>query len=624
MKDFNLRDLLEFKPEEGVISLKENRMVLLQATALGYLKHDLIYTLGQEIAQGILYRFGYRCGVHDAKMVITNYGEEIKNINLGPIIYRWKGNGQVKVIKELRFGPNLCRYHVEGRWENSYEAEHYIQHFGMSEYPICWISTGYASGFSSIITGQELICLEKTCAGMGHKYCSWEMRTRENWGSSAIKDLYDLNFKFNFKNLQTMIAEQKSIDFHKKMTLSVLEGEGIHGIIKILSEILRSHVIIFDRFLNVIALCWHGSNDNIQIDILRQDLQDYLASYKKPIHFSSITKLSCWMENYEQQTWIVSPIIAGTNSWGYLLVKEEKNFSNINLFIIEHASTLCALEHLKKDSALEVELRLKGDLLDELFSNDELSKEEILSRAMKLGCDLKMLHQVFVIDLFSSSVNYNQNNPAGDVFEFIKAGIGDLIKRHLPDSLIAVKKNRIVVLMTHHTEKEKIHNTTSLIKLTRQWVASNLPNYSVNIVWGRLCLEFEDYRKSFQEAWKAASILRDLGRQGENVGFEDLGIYALLWESGNKEQLKDYALSILGHLVDYDREHNTNFLWTLELFLDNKCSLSETAKSTFLHINTLRYRIKRIEELTGIDLSSNEGRFQAQLSIKLLKLIGIT
>jgi len=151
-----------------------------------------------------------------------------------------------------------------------------------------------------------------------------------------------------------------------------------------------------------------------------------------------------------------------------------------------------------------------------------------------------------------------------------------------------------------------------------------LPNYSVNIVWGRLCLEFEDYRKSFQEAWKAASILRDLGRQGENVGFEDLGIYALLWESGNKEQLKDYALSILGHLVDYDREHNTNFLWTLELFLDNKCSLSETAKSAFLHINTLRYRIKRIEELTGIDLSSNEGRFQAQLSIKLLKLIGIT
>lgn len=161
MGDFNLRDLLEFRPEEGVISLKESRMVLLEATALSYLKHDLIYTLGQNIAQGILFRFGYRCGSYDAKMVASDYGGEIKHIGLGPAIYRWKGNGQVKVIKELRFGTNFNRYYAEGKWENCHEAEHYKKLYGLSEFPICWISTGYASGFTSVITGQEVICLEK-------------------------------------------------------------------------------------------------------------------------------------------------------------------------------------------------------------------------------------------------------------------------------------------------------------------------------------------------------------------------------------------------------------------------------------------------------------------------------
>jgi len=101
-----------------------------------------------------------------------------------------------------------------------------------------------------------------------------------------------------------------------------------------------------------------------------------------------------------------------------------------------------------------------------------------------------------------------------------------------------------------------------------------------------------------------------------------LGIYAILWESGNKQQLKEYALSMLSSLLAYDREHNTNLLWTLELFLENKCGYSETSKAAFLHINTLRYRLKRVEELTGLELARNEDRFQAQLSIRLLKILG--
>ena len=628
MRNFNLRELLEFKPEEGIISLKESRMVLLHVTALAHLKYELICSLGKDIAQGVLYRFGYRCGMHDAKMIAANYGKEMHFIDLGPIIYQWKGNGQVKIIKELRFGPDLSRYHVEGRWENSHEAEQFVQNYGQAGHPVCWISTGYASGFSSIFAGQEMICVEKTCAGMGHQNCIWEMRTSENWGNFVNKDLYNINFTPNFKNLQTMMAEQKSVDLNRKMTRLMLEGKGVQQIAESLSNIVDSQVVVFDCFLNIPAMRWIGISNHIQIDILRQNLQEYLSKHipekgnpQKQLETKTITRLSYWMENYEQQSWIIAPIMTGTKCWGYLLVKEESEFAELNLLAIEHASTLCALDYLKQESSLEVELRLKGDLLGELFSGEPELKQ-VQARAMKLGFDLNKPHQIYVVDIIKPVQPDPETGIDDELFEFIKADMNNLINRLSPGSLVALRKNRIVVVLNISKQDDQAENSALFPDLTRVWVQKNLTGYAANIVWGRLCTEFSDYRYSFDEAWKAADILKDLGKNNVTTSFADLGIYAILWESGNKQQLKEYALSMLSPLLLYDQEHNSNLLWTLELFLEHKCGFSETAKAAYLHINTLRYRLKRVEELTGLDLSRNEDRFQAQLSIRLLKILG--
>ena len=629
MRNFNLRELLEFKPEEGIISLKESRMVLLHVTALAHLKHELICSLGKDIAQGVLYRFGYRCGMHDAKMIAASYGKEMRYIDLGPIIYRWKGNGQVKIIKESRFGPNLSRYHVEGRWENSHEAEQFVQNYDRAGYPVCWISTGYASGFASVFAGQERICVEKTCAGMGHRFCIWEMRTSENWGNLANKDFYDINFKLNSKNLQTMLAEQNSVDLNRKMTSLMLEGKGVQEISETLSDIVGAQTVIFDSFLNIPAMCWTGITSHIQIDILRQKLQEYLSKRVpeigaplKQATFKTITRLPFWMENYERQSWIIAPVMTGAKCWGYLLVKEDGEFSELDLLTIEHACTLCALDYLKQESALEVELRLKGDLLGELFSGEEPEREQVQARAMKLGFDLKKPHQIYVLDLINPGQPGAKTGIDNEVFEFVKTDINKLINRFFPGSLVAIRKNRVVVVLNISEFIEESNNYATFSNWVRDWMQKNLTGYQANIVWGRVCLQFSDYRHSFEEAWKAADILKDLGKNNVATSFENLGIYAILWESGNKRQLNEYALSMLSPLLKYDREHNTNLLWTLELFLENKCGFSETARAAFLHINTLRYRLKRVEELTSFDLSRNEDRFQVQLSIRLLKILG--
>lgn len=277
MKSFNFQDLIEFKPEQGEISFEKSRVVLLQAIALVKLKQELIRSLGKDMARGVLTRFGYRCGYHDSKIVKSHYGDEIKFIGLGPIMYHWKGIGRVVIDSELQFGPNSGHYLLKGRWENNHEAEHYIKDYGISKYPVCWISTGYASGFASGFTGQDIICIEKNCLGKGDDNCSWEMRSVGSWGEMANDYVGDFKSEFNFKDLQTMLAEERSIDIHRRMTKLVLWGKGIEAIAQTLHEIVDSNVIIMDKFYNIIATGGSGSFSKDERFLIKNKCKTFIS-----------------------------------------------------------------------------------------------------------------------------------------------------------------------------------------------------------------------------------------------------------------------------------------------------------------------------------------------------------
>ena len=71
-------------------------------------------------------------------------------------------------------------------------------------------------------------------------------------------------------------------------------------------------------------------------------------------------------------------------------------------------------------------------------------------------------------------------------------------------------------------------------------------------------------------------------------------------------------------LADYDREHRTNYMDTLERYLDNLCNMAETARSTFLHYNTIKYRLKQIEEISGISALTGSDLCELLFSIRLV------
>jgi len=92
----------------------------------------------------------------------------------------------------------------------------------------------------------------------------------------------------------------------------------------------------------------------------------------------------------------------------------------------------------------------------------------------------------------------------------------------------------------------------------------------------------------------------------------------------DKRILKNFALKYLQPLIDYDEQYGSDLITTLEAYLKNDKKISRTADELFIHRNTVRYRIDRINDILGVDLEDGEMLFNIYFSLKALKVIDST
>ncbi|AYF75891.1 PucR family transcriptional regulator [Nocardia yunnanensis] len=124
-------------------------------------------------------------------------------------------------------------------------------------------------------------------------------------------------------------------------------------------------------------------------------------------------------------------------------------------------------------------------------------------------------------------------------------------------------------------------------------------------------------RDAVEEARYACRLAAEHSESGGVVGRADLTSRTGLLASVPERMRRTFRDSLLAPLHDYDRTHSADLVHTLEIFLDLSGSWARCAEVMFVHVNTLRYRIQRIEELTGRDLSRFEDRVDFFLALAL-------
>ena len=138
---------------------------------------------------------------------------------------------------------------------------------------------------------------------------------------------------------------------------------------------------------------------------------------------------------------------------------------------------------------------------------------------------------------------------------------------------------------------------------------------------GNRCTRPDDYAPSFRLARDAVELMIKLGRQGSIVSAGELGPYGLLLRASSRDDLEAFARGALAPLLEHDRAHGGELVATLRAYLDEDRVQRRVAARCFIHVNTVVYRVHRIEELLGVDLGDPRTVFDLTLALRILDLL---
>ncbi len=154
-------------------------------------------------------------------------------------------------------------------------------------------------------------------------------------------------------------------------------------------------------------------------------------------------------------------------------------------------------------------------------------------------------------------------------------------------------------------------------------LAASLPGFAVTVARSRHTQDPVDLYRAGKEALLAANVAEAEGRS--MLAFEDTGAYRLLLPAMSEDpgELERFYEETLAPLAAYDEQYETELVTTVESYLENDGNVAQTAGQLFTHRHTIRYRLERVRELSGHDISSSEGREKLSLGLKAMRVLGI-
>ena len=150
-----------------------------------------------------------------------------------------------------------------------------------------------------------------------------------------------------------------------------------------------------------------------------------------------------------------------------------------------------------------------------------------------------------------------------------------------------------------------------------------LPGFHLTIGHSRHAADPVDLYRAGNEARLAVNVGEAEDRA--LLAFEDTGAYRLLLPaiSEDPRELERFYAETVAPLSAYDEQYETELVATVEAYLDNDANVAATAKQLFTHRHTIRYRLERVKELCGHDVSATEGREKLGLGLKAMRVLGI-
>jgi purine catabolism regulator len=279
-------------------------------------------------------------------------------------------------------------------------------------------------------------------------------------------------------------------------------------------------------------------------------------------------------------------------------VRDAGGLGDFERLILQQAVTVVALELMRQRVMRDTERRLAGDVLAEALTG-RLDQDELQMRLRPFGVRESAAVLVFELDDPASG------EPLLDRF-MTTAGVGALV----------ATRERLLCAVVDATDADD-----PLDLAARARKALGAEHGDVRAAASRPA-PARALRRSFHEARCALEAAALNGAAAADVAsYKDLGAFQLLLSLQDQEALRLYCDNLLGPLENGEGDYGDELLRSLEVFIEQNGQWERAARQLFCHRHTLRYRIRRIEELTGRDLSRARDRIEFWLALRGRELV---
>lgn len=136
---------------------------------------------------------------------------------------------------------------------------------------------------------------------------------------------------------------------------------------------------------------------------------------------------------------------------------------------------------------------------------------------------------------------------------------------------------------------------------------------------GTIAEKLSDIYRSYAHADSAYQLTKT-AINTNLLWYDSLGAYKLLSNLKEPELAGDYEREVLGALIDYDEKNDTEYVYILQKFFENECSILHASKALYCHKNTLTYKLNKIRDILGYDILLNENRMKIMLAFYIMKM----
>jgi purine catabolism regulator len=392
------------------------------------------------------------------------------------------------------------------------------------------------------------------------------------------------------------------------LAAALLRRDGLPSVAQAAERMLDRPVLILDGSFAPLALgplAAASKDDLTSLSNRSSELgQPALAALRRQLNGDDVTVLPN-LQALGLSSVLVAPAAAEGEVLGYVVALGDGRQANLltaESQALRYAGIAAAIELLHRRAAAEAEARVHGDFLWELAAG-ELPRSELAAKASLLGYPIRQQYRV----LLGRDESDERNAIDEVVRQARRLGSADRV-------LAGGCSDQALVLVP--ADPPSLLEPAQLAKLTTE----QLPSRSVS--WGIAegTCGLLDLASGARQARRALEVGRALRGPGNVADGTELQPFLMMWTLASDDEASKAVTGLLGPLLRYDGDGTRELLRTLRVYLEENGNTSSAARRLVLNRHSLIYRLRKIESLTGRDLSDHDDRFAFELSLRLHEL----